>query len=188
MADELSDAAHLQARIDSVRRDYADLRDNLDQRLACHFVDPQDVADRLLSVIDEFGREHAMQLFGERPGDYGVHHQEAAPGWRESAASYEEDVERLVDLHDQLDALAAERERIAPPNQAKPGRVVNIQGREYAFDVERGRLHELETGQQYPVELPPREDEKLTLTQRAMRDTTAAKAEPQRDRDRDRGR
>lgn len=180
-------ASELQSSIDAVRREYDGLRDSLEQTLGRHFADAGDVADRLLSVTDEFGRDRALELMAERPDDYGVRHSAADSEWREVAAEYSAGLERLVEVHERLDDLTREREKLDIRDPAKPGRVVNIQGRAYDFDTARGELREIETDARFPVQLD-REEPRLTAVQRALRDTNAARAEPQPDRDRTRGR
>ena len=180
-------ASELQSRIDAARREHDGLRDGLEQQLGQHFNDAGDVADRLLSVIDEFGRERALELMAERPDDYGVRHSAADREWREAAAEYSAGLERLVEVHERLDDLTRELEKLDARDPAKPGRVVNIQGRAYDFDTARGELREIETDARFPVQLD-REEPRLTAVQRALRDSNAAKAEPLPDRDRTRGR
>lgn len=179
--------AELQSRIDATRREYDGLREALEQQLGRHFNDASDVGDRLLSVTDEFGRDHALELMAERPDDYGVRHSVSDGEWRESAAEYSAGLERLVEVHERLDDLTREWEKMDVREPAKPGRLVNIQGRAYDFDTARGELREIETDARYPVQLD-REEPRLTAVQRALRDTNAAKAEPQPDRDRTRER
>lgn len=181
-------AAELQARIDATRREYEDLRDSLEQQLGRHFTNAGDVADRLLSVVDEFGREHALVLMVERPENYGVRRASADGDWREVAAAYDADVERLVELHERLDDLTREREQADGRDLAKPGRVVNIQGREYEFDAVRNQLREIQSDARFPVELERGDEPKLTAIERALRDTKAGRAESQPDRDRTRER
>lgn len=48
----------------------------------------------------------------------------------EVATAYGADVERLVDLHEQLDELTRERQQAEGREPAKSARIVNIQGRE----------------------------------------------------------
>lgn len=181
-------AAELQSRIDTTRRAYDDLRDTLERQLARDFTDAGDVADRLLSMADEFGQKHALDLMAERPDDYGVRHRSTEGDWREAVADYSANVERLVELHERLDDLTRDREWADGREPAKPGRIVNIQGREYDFDAVRGELRELQSDARFPVELERGEEPRLTAIERAMRDTKAAKAEPELDRDRTRGR
>lgn len=180
--------ADVHARIDEIRRDYEQLRTSLEQNLGRYFIDAGDVTDRLLSVVDEFGREHALELMAERPDDYGVRHAAAENDWRETAASYGTDVERLIELHDRLDDLTREREKAEGRESPEPLRSINIQGREYEFDAVRSELREIVSDTRYPVALERGEEPKLTAIERAMRDTKAAKAEPQPDRERTRGR
>lgn len=187
MSDSRSET-ELHARIDETRRDYEQLRASLEQNLGRYFTDAGDVTDRLLSVVDEFGREHALVLLAERPDDYGARHAAADSAWRESVASYGSDVERLIELHDRLDDLTREREEADGRESPEPLRSINIQGREYEFDAVRSELREIVSETRYPVALERGEELKLTAIERAMRDTKAAKAEPQPDRERTRGR
>lgn len=186
MTDSLT-PAELQTRIDAARREYDGLREGLEQQLGRHFSDAGDVADRLLSVTDEFGPDRALELMAERPDDYGVRHSAADREWREVAAEYSTELERLVEVHERLDDLTRQRDKLDFRDPEKPGRVVNIQGRAYDFDTARGELREIETDARFPVQLD-REEPRLTAVQRALRDTNAAKAEPRPDRDRDRTR
>lgn len=181
-------AGELQSRIDATRREYEYLRNSLEQHLGRHFAEAGDVADKLLSVVDEFGREHALQLMAERPDDYGVRHASADGDWREAAAAYGASIERLVELHERMDDLTRERDKLDARNPAKSGRIVNIQGREYEFDAVRSELREIQSDARFPVEFERGEEPKLTAIERAMRDSKAGRAEPQPDRDRTRGR
>lgn len=179
-------AAELQVRIDAARREYEVVRGRLEQQLGREFSDAGDVADRLLSVTDEFGRDHAVGLILERPDDYGERHGGRDGDWQEVAARIGDDVDRLVELHEKLDDLTRDREALTGQDRAgEHVRVINIQGREYEFDGERNELREIE-----PSGRPPEhaEQPRLTAIERAMRDTKAGKAEPQPERDRTRGR
>lgn len=187
MADSRTEA-DIHARIDETRRDYEQLRASLEQNLGRYFTDAGDVTDRLLSVVDEFGREHALQLMAERPDDYGVRHAAADRDWRDMATSYGTDVERLIELHDRLDNLTREREKADGRDSSEPLRSINIQGREYEFDAVRSELREIVSDTRFPVALERGEEPKLTAIERAMRDTKAGRAEPQPDRDRTRDR
>lgn len=167
----------LDAAIDAARREYAAHRDRLEDRLRSHFVDAGDVADRLLSVVDEFGREHALDLLAERPDDYGV--REQADDWRAVAAELNGDVERLVDLSDRLDDLTHKRDKLAQRADSRPVRIVNIQGQAYEFDAERRELREVQSGTRHDVDLRENEVEELSLTQQLAREAGIG---PERDR------
>lgn len=176
-------AAEIQVRIDAARREYEAARDRLEQQLGREFSDAADVADGLLSVTDEFGRDHAVGLMLERPDDYGQRHAGRDGDWQEVAAKIGDGVDRLVELHERLDDLTRDREALTGQDRAvKPVRVINIQGREYEFDGERNELREIEPSARQA------EQPRLTAIERAMRDTKAGKAEPETERDRTRGR
>ncbi len=184
--DEQTSLADLDAAIDAARRDYATQRDKLEGRLGAHVVDASDVADRLLSVADEFGREHALELMAERPDDYGV--REQASSWRD-AADLNEDLERLIDTQERLDDLTQKREKLAQRGDGKPVRIVNIQGQAYEFDAAKRELREVASGERHAVSLEEiGAGRPLTLTQQAARDAQAPKAQPRGDRDRTRER
>lgn len=185
--DRVPTVAELDAAIDAARRDYAAQRDKLERRLQRHFADAGDVADRLLSVVDEFGREHALDLMAERPDDYGVWEQSS--GWRDAAAEFNDDVERLIDTHERLDDLTHKREKLVQRADSRPLRIVNIQGQAYEFDAEQRELRELSSSERHAVDLGDTAAERpLSLTQELARDAgiQPAQARPRRDRTRER--
>lgn len=186
MADENLTAEQLQHRVDAARRHYESLRDMFEQQLQQNFADAGDVADRLLSVADEFGKDQAVELLGERPDDYGVRVNGADGNWRDVASIYADDLEKLIEAHEQLDDLTRLRDNAAGRSERDLLRTLNIQGREYELDVLKRELREKESGERHRVDLP--KDKTLTLTERAALGSKAEKAQPhpQRNRTRDR--
>ncbi len=179
--------AELDAAIAATRREYASQRDSLEARLAGHFVDGGDVADRLLSVADEFGREHALELLAERPDDYGVREQRG--DYRDAAAELAPDLERLIETHDRLDELARQRDMLEPLADGRPIRTIHIQGRAYEFDGERRELRDRDSGERVSAELEaPAQSRPLSLTEQARLDAGVPRAQPRPGRDRTRER
>lgn len=179
--------AELKARIASTRREYEGLRDALESKLGRQFIEPSAVADRFLSVIDEFGLEHAAELLAERPGDFGDRHVEG--DGRGEAEELRDTLQGLVDAHDRLDDLTGELDKLTRTDQAKSARIINIQGREYEFDGAKRELREVASGERHSVALEEIGAGKpLSLTQQAARDAQAPRVQPRADRDRTRGR
>lgn len=176
----------LDRALTAARRQYAALRDALEQRLAASFADTPDVADRLLSSVDEFGRKHTGQLLAERPRDWGQWSGHA--DWRAASADIQRDLDAMATLHERIDELTAQRAAAEKDAPAGPHRV-HIQGRPYDFDAERGELRDIESGSRFVVELerqePPREISLLDrLAERAPAEL--APERPVRERTRER--
>lgn len=152
MTDELAPMLNeLDAEIDAVRKDYEAQRSKLEGRLQQHFADGGEVTDRLLSEVDEFGREHALELMSERPSDYGTWLQ--TPGWRDVTAELNNDIDRLIDTHERLDDLTHKQEKLIQRADSRPLRIINIQGQAYEFDAERRELREVSSDKRHDVDL-----------------------------------
>lgn len=177
----------LQRQIDATRREYDRLREQLESALGYQFEQPGGVADRLLSVTDEFGRERALELLTQRPGDYGDRRGDD-PAFRDSATGLSGMVDTLVEVHARLDELTRQRGRAVKAPDTGSSRIVNIQGREYAFDPARRELREVSSGQRYQVEMDRVDEPCQTLTQRAAQQSSASKAPTRTEHDRDRDR
>jgi hypothetical protein len=130
--------ASLQADIDMSRATYAELRRHLEADLGRLYDNPGDVADELLSQADEFGQEHAVAAFAERPHEFGHVRELAEYPWPETAERAGEELARMVDAHDRLDHLTLQREALLKREDPTRLPVVNIQGREFTID-EAGR-------------------------------------------------
>jgi len=164
----------LQAAIDDVRRSYVDVRQQLEASLARVYVDPADVADRLLSLADEFGREHTLALFVERPHDLGVVHDIGDIPWSETAERLGGELEQLLDTHERLDDLTHARDKLRP-NPAT--RTLNVQGREYQLDPEARELRSLDQSERHPVSLEPGKLQ-LSLTEQHAREKGVVPIQP----------
>ncbi|NJM36206.1 MAG: hypothetical protein HC850_17620 [Rhodomicrobium sp.] len=107
-------------------------------------------------------------LLRQRPEDFGDRRDGMPVGAAEPFPEIENMLERLVDTHERLDALTVEREALTPQGRNTDRRVLHIQGHEFSVDAEGGTV---------PVE-KQRESPERSLTERLMRDTGAAQAEP----------
>lgn len=179
--------AELKARIAATRREYEGLRDTLESKLGRQFMEPSAVADRFLSVIDEFGVEHASDLLAERPADFGERYGQG--DGRADADDLRDTLNELVDAHERLDDLTGELDKLTRTEQTKSTRVINIQGQAYDFDAEKRELREVASGERHGVALEEIGGGRpLTLTQQAAREAQAPKAQPRGNRDRTRTR
>lgn len=174
----------IQAAIDDTRRSYVDVRQQLEASLGRVYVDPADVSDRLLSLADEFGREHTLALFAERPHDLGVVHDIGDIPWSETAERLGGELEQLLETHERLDDLTHARDKLRP-NPAK--RTLNVQGREYELDAEARELHSLDQSERHPVSLEAEEREP-SLTQQYAREKDVDPVQPQPTQEQDRNR
>lgn len=180
----------IQTAIDATRTAFQQQRDLLEGVLEQDFVDPGQVADGLMSVADEYGREHALDLLRERPGDFGDRREGAGAGWVERADDLAGHLDRIMDTHDRLDQLTSAREKLVPRGGPASGQVINIQGREFLLDADDRELRAVDRpDERYPVEpeIGPPEPE-LSLTERVAQATGAAKAEPLPELERERTR
>jgi hypothetical protein len=177
----------IQAAIDDVRRSYVDARQQLEASLGRVYVDPADASDRLLSLADEFGREHTLVLFAERPHDFGVVHDIGNIPWSETAERLGEELEQLLGVHERLDDLTHARDKLQPrPNSAT--RTINVQGTEYQLDAEARELRSADKpAERHSVSLEPEERE-LSLTEQYAREKVVAPVQPQSTQERDRNR
>ena len=128
--------ARLQEGIDVARKTFGAEREGLEDMLTRDFVSGVDAADTLLSLTDEYGLEHAGDLLRERPGDFGELRDRIPGDWEERCAEIIEKASRANQSLDRLDELTHRREALL---QREGGRVLNIQGQEFAL---RGEIPE----------------------------------------------
>jgi hypothetical protein len=160
------DVARLQEGIDAARKTFGAEREGLEDMLTRDFVSGVDAADTLLSLADEYGLEHAGELLRERPGDFGEL-RDCIPGdWEERCPEIIEKASRADQSLERLDELTQRREALL---QREGGRVLNIQGQEFALRGERPEAVSLEKAQ------PERE---LSMTELLRREKGIAPAEP----------
>ncbi len=161
---------------------YADKRAVLEDALAELFRDPSDAVDGLLSWADEFGRDHALELFAEE-----IHKSpdalEVSPDrWSDMLTAVNGNIERVMDSQERLDELTRQRETVSP---SLPNRSINIHGELFEIDAVsmRARSH---AGQQ-TIDIEP--EQALTLTEQIAHDIGISKAEPNpQEKDRSRSR
>lgn len=188
MADESpTDAKALEQQLEVARKDYEDQRRAFAWRMQKHFIDASDVTDRLLSAVDEYGQQHALDRLAERPDDYGVWDHTTGEPWREVTGALEADIAKLTDAHDRLDDLtrALDNERNLPETQ----RTIHVQGEAYVIDAESRAVRHIATGERSQLEDQDTPQRKLTLTERAaLRAQLPEQPERAATRDRTRGR
>ncbi|KAI93874.1 hypothetical protein T281_14160 [Rhodomicrobium udaipurense JA643] len=160
------EVARLQEGIDAARKTFGAEREGLEDMLARDFVSGVDAADTLLSLTDEFGLEHAAELLRERPGDFGELRDGISGDWEERCAEIMGKVSRASESLDRLDELTHRREGLL---QREGGRVINIQGREFAL---RGEVPEA-----VPLDKAALERQ-LSATERLRNEKGIAPAEP----------
>ncbi len=92
-------------------------------------------------------------------------------------------------MHERLDDLTSELDKLARPDRDGAVRIVHIQGQAYEFDAAKRELREVASGERHAVALEEiGGDKPLSLTQQAARDAQAPKAQARPDRDRTRDR
>ena len=178
MADETPPtAAELLDAIDTTRALYGKLRTDLEVSLGKFFDDPADVADDLLYHSEEFGREHALELYGERLHSAPIRPDLGDMTFAELAEKISGQVDAMLDAHDRLDDLTHKRQKLLA-RELPPGvRIINVQGREFELDSLARELRAVDRpGERYP--LPAEAEQDMTLTQHMARETGAALAEP----------
>lgn len=187
MADDIPQTlSELTDTISATRTLYAELRAALEASLS-RFVDaPADVADELLSHADEFGRDHAIDVYAARFSASVVRGQTGDMTPSEMADSIAQQMVGLLDTHERLDDLTHKREKLVERDNAPVVRVINIQGQEFVLDGQTRSFHAVDRPDD---KLIFEHEPELSLTEQVARDVVADKAEPQPlDRDRDRTR
>lgn len=189
MADDIPPTlTELAESIAATRTLYADTRASLETTLGAFFDKPAEVADELLSLADEFGRDQALDVYAGRLPDGTDRAQLSDLLSSERMSDVTAQIESLVDTQDRLDDLTDKREKLAARDNAPVVRVFNIQGQEFVLDGRLGEFHAVDRPDDRLMFEPEPE---LSLTEQVARDVGAANAEPQplqRDRDRTRSR
>lgn len=182
MADEPS----LKAIVIELAREtssYGQKRGELERLLEGMVPDPADAVSDLMSWSEEFGREHAIELFQNDLHTYPANPEVTEELWPERARQISEGVDALLDSQERLDELTLTRER-AEGREGSSVRALNIQGQEYELDGSARTLRDWE-GREIELGVEP----DLSLTQEHARDVGAEPAQPDRvEYDRTRGR
>jgi hypothetical protein len=147
--------------------------------------DPADAVSDLLSWADEFGREHAIELFQNDLHTYPSDPQITGELWPQRARDISAAVDALLDGQDKLDQLTRARDLAQGRNpHDSETRTLNIQGQDYELDGRSMQLRNRE-GASHSFD----EARSLSLTQSHARDVGADVAQAQRESpDRTRGR
>jgi hypothetical protein len=160
------DVARLQEGIDATCKTFGAEREGLEDMLTRDFVSGVDAADTLLSLTDEYGLEHAGELLRERPGDFGELRGGIPGDWEDHCTEIIEKVACANQSLDRLNEMTHRREALL---QREGGRVLNIQGREFALRGEGPEAVPLEKAQ------PERE---LSMTELLRHEKGISPAEP----------
>lgn len=167
MAQELESVV---AALDRETAAYEAKRDELAHALDGLVPDPTDAVADLLSWSEEFGREHAIELFQND-----LHTYPADPGvterWAERVMDVSQRVDALLDVQDRLDELTRERESLEGRAPGEARRQVNFQGQECALDGAALEVRDRE-GKAYAI------SDHSTLTQLNAREVGAEPHQP----------
>lgn len=174
--------------IEAERRRFLALRDVLEAELGAVYRDALDATDTLLSLADEFGQEHAMQLLAERPGDFGE--LRGARLEDDARSGLGERLSTLLDAHESLDDLTDRRARLDSGREPDGTRVINIQGHAFTFDAKNRELRSVDRPEErLPLEIEVSERDSPSLTEQVRQIGGIDRAEPQtHDRERNRTR
>ncbi|RUO98594.1 hypothetical protein [Hyphomicrobium sp.] len=184
----MADDPSLKAIVTELAREtssYGQKRGELERLLEGMVPDPADAVGDLMSWSEEFGREHAIELFQNDLHTYPANPEVTEELWPERARQVSEGVDALLDSQDRLDELTLARER-AEGRQGTAERALNIQGEEFELDGGSRILRDRE-GHEIDLGVEP----ELSLTQEHARDVGAGPAQPDRgdhDRTRERSR
>ena len=94
------------------------------------FAEPANAADALLSAVEEFGPQYAIDRLKDAPNQIAAIAEDAEPLAHDHV---EPRISRLVDLQDQLDDIARDLD-LQHPNRPRDVRRLDIQGEPYVFD------------------------------------------------------
>jgi hypothetical protein len=178
--DEMLD--RLEGEVAAARAAYFAERSALQSLLVPLFRDPADACDNVVSVADEFGVERAVEEF-RRPYVYGAFTDAAIEIDPELNAALGQQVERLMDAQERLDATTARREDHLQTREPGHVRVINFDGREFAVDATGRELRSVESaGERYamPDIALPVQGPEPSLTEHVGGDVPAAQPSPER--------
>jgi hypothetical protein len=179
----------LQADIDAVRSTFEGRRAKLEEALGRLFEDAPSACDTLLSLVDEFGPEHAAGILGERPDQLGTVRGDDDLPWSDIIDRAGEELPQLADAHDRLDHLTLQREALLRREDPTRLPVVNIQGRKFTLDVNRRAMHPTDRPDEpHPLDLEPAVERPATVADILAHESPNRQAEPEPPRDRTRGR
>ncbi len=128
MASITTSTAEIDARVAAAQCAYQALERSTLELLGATALSTRMPIGELLETCDEFGVDHAVDQLLQRPHAL-VQYESGEAGKAALASS----LQALLDAHDELDALAQQREALAGPGQALSR--VFIQGCEYTIDA-----------------------------------------------------
>lgn len=147
---------------------YAAGKQKFIDHLAGMFGDAPDEADRLLSLADEFGRDHSLEALDSDAAMLGA---SVDPELRSVLAA---DLDALAEIHDRVDDGASRRDAVLRLENPDRPRTIAIQGQLYSIDPDF-ELRPIEVSLVETKDDPGRE---LSLTQQVAREQGIGPAEP----------
>lgn len=146
-------------------------RDELAHALDGLVPDPTDAVGDLLSWSEEFGREHAIELFQNDLHTYPADPEITDELWPQRLMDVSQRVDGLLDAQDRLDELTCERESLQGRATGEARRQVNFQGQECELDGAALEVRDRE-GKAYAI------SDHSTLTQLNAREVGAEPHQP----------
>lgn len=157
------------------------------------YADGEDAAGQLFSVAEEFGSSKAVTAMLGNVDQFGELAARATDSVVADMSEHlETRLEAVLEAQDHLDQAVATRERAA--RVATPAKLqhININGREFVIDGQRGELRSAENpGERYQLAdqpTPDRAPSAPSLTERIAQDHAVPVAQPSKDRSRTRER
>lgn len=167
----------IEAALAAAKQAYDTARAALEGALGRVYAHPHDAADALLSQVEEFGADHALQTYASNPHNLSAVQNADKIPWRETGEGLHKEIPRLVAAQDKLDDLASRRDALLAPSDPAT-RTLNIQGIDYVFDGKNGRLARVgRPDERVAVSLEPVALE-LSPTERFAKDAGLSKAQP----------
>lgn len=184
MADEPPLTAEmLRAALDDETKTYAMRRSALEASLAGMVAEPGEKVDELLSLADEFGREHAIELFADSLHTHPISPEQDE--WPSRAERVAHGVDAVLDSQDRVDELTDRREKLLGRAENGPRRVINVHGEEIEIDALARKFRVVGQDTFFDIGHEP----ELSLTQQISQDHGAGQAEPRpHNKDRSRNR
>ncbi|MBS0234235.1 MAG: hypothetical protein JSR99_12215 [Proteobacteria bacterium] len=146
-------------------------RGELERALAGLVPDPSDAVGDLLSWSEEFGREHAIELFQNDLHTYPADPEITDELWPQRLMDVSQRIDGLLNAQDRLDELTRERELIQGRAPVDGRRQVNFQGQECELDAAALEVRDRD-GQTYAI------SEQATLTQLNAREVGGEPQQP----------
>lgn len=182
----------LQAEVERVRGCYHEEREFLTRLVGTHYADPESVTLAMFAKADEHGPSIAAEQLLADPNHYGTLKDTTTDDFFAFQYDHiEKQLEKVLDLHDELDVATGKREGYLC--EADPSRlmVLHFQGEEFEVDYLRREARSLADPDkvlELAVEGLDAEPHQMSVIERFARDNADARADPLPPRDRTRSR